>query len=207
MDGADERIDRYKGLADWWRDAEEVWLQNRSSEKRTLLDQLDYMHQLSSQFPIASWRVVYTKAGNHLAAAIVDDRTAVIDHKLYWAPMTSQTEADYLAAVLNAPTLNALVRPYQSVGAFGPRDFDKYMWQAPIPVFDSNDALHMRLVHLASEGFAAAAAVPLKSGESFQASRRRVREALEGAGIAKALDTAVHALLRPRVPGKAPADL
>ena len=81
MSGDDERIDRYPGLADWWRRAEQVWLENRSSDKRTLLDQVDYINQLSAQFPTPHIRVVYTKAGNYLTSAIVTDGQAVIDHK------------------------------------------------------------------------------------------------------------------------------
>jgi hypothetical protein len=196
MDGVDDRIDRYSGLASWWRQAEQSWLQHRTSERRTLLEQLDYMGQLSAQFPTAPWRIVYTKAGNHLTAALVTDSAAVVDHKLYWAPTVSRDEALYLAGVLNANALNELVRPFQSVGAFGPRDFDKYVWRAPIPIFEPNNALHMHLVSLASQGTAAAAAVELPSGEGFQRSRRTIRETLSTSGIAKALDEAVHAVLK-----------
>ena len=65
--------------------AEAIWTANRSSDKRTLLEQLDDMHQLSAQFPASPIETV-TKAGNTLCAAIVDDRATVIDHKLYWVP-------------------------------------------------------------------------------------------------------------------------
>jgi hypothetical protein len=71
MEGADDRIDRYPGLAAWWRDAEATWLQYRSSDKRTLIEQLDYMGQLSAQLPIARWRVAYTASGNTLAAVVI----------------------------------------------------------------------------------------------------------------------------------------
>jgi len=33
------------GLAAWWRRAEEAWLEHRSSDKRSLIQQLDYMKQ------------------------------------------------------------------------------------------------------------------------------------------------------------------
>jgi hypothetical protein len=74
--------------------------------------------------------------------AIVVDRTAVIDHMLYWAPTATLEEAQYLTAILNAPALNELAWPLQSVGAFGPRHFDKCVWQSPIPMFDPDNALH-----------------------------------------------------------------
>jgi N-6 DNA Methylase len=195
MDGASERIDRYPGLANWWRDAEALWMDHRTSEKRTLIEQLDYLHQLSAQFPVPSERVVYTKAGNSLAAAVVRDHDAVIDHKLYWARAETRAEAQYLTAILNAPILNELVRPYQSVGAFGARDFDKYVWRTPIPMFDAQHPLHERLVALASEGETIADAVALPPDIGFQAARRRVREALAEAGLAQTLNEAVGELL------------
>jgi hypothetical protein len=195
LDGSDERIDRYPGLADWWRNAETIWTAHRSSEKRTLLEQLDYMHQLSAQFPTSSIRVVYTKAGNTLCAAIVDDPATVIDHKLYWAPINSIDEARYLTAILNAPVLTEMVRPYQSVGAFGPRDFDKYVWQLPIPDFEPTSSAHTGLVALALEAEQAAEAVDLEAASGFQAARKLIRTALVEAGIANGLDAAVTALV------------
>jgi hypothetical protein len=193
--GDDERIDRYPGLASWWREAEAVWLANRSSEKRTLLEQLDYMHQLSAQFPVPNIRVVYTASGNTIAAAVIQDSAAVVEHKLYWAPVSSVDEARYLSAILNAPALTKLVAPYQSVGAFGPRDFDKYIWQMPIPEFDPTSDQHAELSNLASEAEAVATGVSLSGNDGFQAVRRRIRAALADAGVSVRLDAAVTALL------------
>ncbi|MFZ0168985.1 MAG: class I SAM-dependent methyltransferase [Candidatus Dormiibacterota bacterium] len=197
MASNNERIDRYPGLARWWRGAEEIWIANRSSEKRTLLEQLDYMHQLSAQFPIRPIRVVYSKAGNTLAAAWIQDATAIIDCRLYWAPTETLAEAQYLAAILNSTVLTTLVRPYQSVGAFGPRDFDKYVWQMPIPLFDPAKALHQHLVTLAGQAEAAARSVSLPTSGRFQAARRAIRQTLSVSGLATELDLAVKALLGP----------
>jgi SAM-dependent methyltransferase len=195
MHGEDDRIDRYPGLAEWWRGAEEIWLANRSSEKRTLIEQIDYMHQLTAQFPIAPWRVVYTASGNTLAAAVIKEHVGVIEHKLYWAPAQSREEATYLAAILNAPSLSDFVRPFQSVGAFGARDFDKYVWKAPIPSFDPKATLHARLAALATEAGEIASNVELPEGVGFQAARRLIREELAAGGISAMLDNAVAELL------------
>jgi hypothetical protein len=195
MDGTDERIDRYPGLASWWRKAEQIWIENRSSDKRTLIQQLDYMHQLRAQFPISPWRVVYTKAGNTLAACAINDHIGIIDHMLYWAPVASRDEARYLTAILNTPAINELVRPYQSVGAFGPRHFDKYVWRAPIPRFDHNKETHMRLIDLAIRAEEAVKQFELGDGGSFQAARRVIRSELANTGIAAELNTAVSELM------------
>jgi hypothetical protein len=138
---------------------------------------------------------VYTKAGSTLAAALVRDHSAIIDTSLYWAAVKSRDEGAYLLAVLNSALLNELVRPFQAVGAFGARHFDKYVWRAPIPTFDADDPLHRRLVTLAGEGEAVAASVELPANGGFQSARRRIREALTEAGIAHRLDEVVAELL------------
>lgn len=103
--GNDEQIDDYPGLAAWWRQAEQIWNANRSTDRLTLLGQLDYRHKLSQQIPRAAHRVVYTKGGIYLAAARVNDPSAVIDHKLYWAAVSGTDEARYLTAILNSDAL------------------------------------------------------------------------------------------------------
>jgi len=188
-----DRLDQYPGLAAWWRTAEKVWDRHRTSTM-TLLDQVDYRRKLAAQLPGLPQRVVYTKSGMYLAAAYVDDQRAVIDHKLYWAPVAGPEEGRYLTGVLNSDALLKLVRPLQGRGEHNPRDFDKYVWQMPIPLYDPTQPLHRDLVDLAERAEQVAAAVEL-STQSFQALRRRVRQALEADGVATDLDTAVHALL------------
>jgi hypothetical protein len=151
LHGDDEQLDLYPGLAHWWRSAEAVWSDNRSSGRLSLLEQLDYRRKLSQQFPAADHRVVYTKSGMYLAAAIVSDPTAVIDHKLYWGPATSVDEALFLIAILNSRTLTMAVRPLQPRGEHNPRDFDKHVFQLPIPLYDADDAAHRWLVELAMQ--------------------------------------------------------
>jgi hypothetical protein len=160
-----------------------------------LVEQVDYMRQLTSHIPIAPLRVVYTGSGNWLAAALISDRAAVIEHKLYWAPVRTVAEARYLTAVLNAPSLNEIVRPLMSRGAFGPRDFDKYMWTAPIPEYSSTDPAHQTLVGLAVEAESASAEVPV-DGHGFQKIRSLIRAQLATTGIAGRLDHALSAILR-----------
>jgi hypothetical protein len=194
--GADDRIDRYPGLAEWWRGAEDVWEANKGDANRlTLLGRLDFNGELSAQFPTSPFRITYTKAGNYLTAAIVSDPQAIIDHKLYWMGTTNQDEARYLTALLNAPALGDLIRPYQSVGAFGPRDFDKYVWYAPVPEFDPSNERHRHLVDLAEESEAVATGLTLPEGLGFQRARKLIRQALEGLGTAEAINAEFRALL------------
>lgn len=194
LDGRDERLDLYPGLADWWRRAEATWMAHRSSGRLTLIQQLDYRRKLSQQFPPPQHRVVYSKGGMYLAAAIVTDPGAVIDHKLYWAAAHDLAEARYLVAILNSTTLTKMIRPLQARGEHNPRDFDKYVWRAPIPLYDPDDPQHRSLVELAEEAERVALSVPL-AAVSFEAQRRHVRQALEAGSVGAAIDDAVAGLL------------
>jgi len=194
LHGKTEHLDLYPGLANWWRRAEDIWIQNRSSERLQLTERLDYHRGLSQQFPAADYRVVYSASGMYLAAAIVLDPSAVIEHKLYWGPATSLDEARFLTAILNSTILTMAVRPLQGRGEHNPRDFDKYIFQLPIPLYDPSDSAHELLVALAerSEQVAASVALPIVR---FEAQRRRIREALVEDGVSVDIDAIVKTLL------------
>ena len=128
-------------LAAWLNQAEDLWRQHGRG-RRTLLEQLDYYGQLSSQFPTPELRVVYAKAGILPAAACLKDSRGVVENKLYWAAPNSRQEAYYLVAILNSETARASVEHLQSRGQWGARDFDKVMLSLPIPPFDPRNALH-----------------------------------------------------------------
>ncbi|EQD49500.1 BseRI endonuclease, partial [mine drainage metagenome] len=146
LSGSDPKIDASPRLASWWREGENLWRQHRSPTTTTDLSAwLNYQNKLRGQFPIAPVRFCYTKAGNTMAAAVVTDAHAVIDHKLYWAACSSIDEARYLEAIFNSATLTTRVQPLQSRGLFGPRDFDKYVFQLPIPIYDPAQPAHLRL--------------------------------------------------------------
>ncbi len=138
-------------------------------------------------FPVPSC-VLFAEAGTNLAAAVVQDEEAIIDHKLYWAPADSLGEARYLCGLLNSAALLAGVRRFQSQGQWGARDFDKYVFNLPIPRFDENDELHRRIAAAAETAEEVAASVPSVEGEYFTRTRSRVRAALADHGVAAELE-------------------
>ena len=188
----------YPELSQWLERAETLWNENGRG-RRSFLEQYDYFGQLSKQFPIAAIRVVYTKAGTNLAAAVVRDETAIIDHKLYWAAAESPEEACYLCGILNSEALRAGVEQFQSQGQWGARDFDKYVFNLPIPKFDGNNPLHRELARLARTAEEVAETVSEEEGEYFTRTRKRVRSALAKHGIAAELE-----LLTERLLGRSP---
>ncbi len=195
LDADDPRLDLYPGLALWWRQANAVWDANKGASKLSLVEQINFRNKLALQLPAPPHRVVYTKGGQYLAAARLDDPRIVIDHTLYWAAVGSVEEGRYLATILNAPALTKLLAPLQPRGEHNPRHFDKLVWRLPIPIYDPAKKAHLELVALAEQAEEVAAATDLSAGNAFQAQRRLIREDLEKAAIAKAADALVTALL------------
>lgn len=194
LHGADDRIDSYPGLEKWWRGAEGVWDEHRSSERLTLIERVDYRHGLAAQFPLQTPRVVYSKSGMYLAAAIAP-ADCVIDHKLYWGTAANIAEARFLVAILNSDTLTMRVRPLQARGEHNPRDYDKYVWQVRIPIYEPTNELHERLVELAEKAERLIKTLELPEGKRFELQRRIVREALAASDIGKEIERRVSALL------------
>jgi SAM-dependent methyltransferase len=193
----DPDLDRWPGLAKWLSDANERWFEHRakSAQSVDLSGWFNYHGKLVSQAEtLGDLRVVYTKSGQYLAASLVDDPRAFIDHKLYWCRVSGPDEGRYLTAVLNAPALNERIAPLQARGEHNPRDIDKYVWALPIPRFRADAELHQRLVGLAVQAEEVAAGVDMASAR-FEHVRRNVREALVQSGIAGRLNEAVDSLL------------
>jgi hypothetical protein len=202
LDGESERIDEFPGLARWWREAFGTWETHKSPSSRlTFTEQLDFQGKLTKQRDSCQ-RIVYAKSGQHMAACRIDQPGAVIDHKLYWAAVSTRSEGMYLCAVLNSQPLMAAVAGLQSRGGFGPRHFDTYVFALPFPLYDPGNALHTELAALAARAEQVAAAVVLDDRWQFQKARRVVREALREDGIAGEIDRAVEEVLaeatRPR---------
>ena len=181
-------------LAQWLERTETLWNRHKRSAM-SFAERIDYHRELSCQFPVAPVRVAYTASGTYLAATTVCDELAVIEHKLYWTAAESVEEARYLCGVLNSEALRAGVARYQSRGQWGARDFDKYVFNLPIPLFDADTPLHRRLADAAATAEDVAGEVPPKEREHFTRTRRRIRQALAEHGVAAELEALARELL------------
>ena len=192
---AEEAIGKgYPRLARWLERTEALWDSHKPSDI-SFLGQCDYFGKLSCQFPVARVRVVYTKSGTIPAASVLQSLDTVIDHKLYWMAADSVDEARYLCGILNSETLRAGVEGYQAQGQWGPRDFDKYVFNLPIPRYDGASALHLNISEAAQTAEKVAALVAVKEGDYFVTTRKRIREALREHGIADTIENLVTTLL------------
>lgn len=188
------------GLADWWAQADTIWEKNKTAQsKLSFWENINYQSKLTKQLSGSNLRVVYTKSGTRLAAAIVRHPNVIIDHQLYWLPVKSFSEARYLTAVLNASVTTELVREYQSIGLFGGRHFDTYPWRLGIPSYEVGNPIHERLVTLSSACEEVAAGIQ-NHGQGFQKVRAAIRRELDAQGFSDQLDQAVTDLLESEEP-------
>jgi len=66
----------------------------------------------------------------------------------YFLETEKPREANYLAALLNSPTVDILIKPMQARGLWGPRDIHKKVWELPIPEFNPKGKAHLRLADI-----------------------------------------------------------
>lgn len=191
-------------LGRWLGEAERLWREHGRG-RMSFKEQLDYYGKLSAQLPPAPLRVVYAASGTIPAVAILRDRSAIVEHALYWVAASSDAEARYLCAVLNSETARARVAERQARGQWGARHFDKVMFELAIPQFDPAHALHRRLAEAAGRAEEVAAAVQLSESEHFVRTRGRIREALREEGVAQRIDALVTELLGGTVPPPDPS--
>ncbi|NIL43191.1 SAM-dependent DNA methyltransferase [Salinispora arenicola] len=194
LDGQHREIDRYPDLARWWRQAEELWLKHRSSDRLTLAGRLNFQNDLTGQLPGTALRVVYGKSGMHVSAALLEAPNGIVEHSLYWATVTSRSEGLYLLAILNSPALTELVRPLLPYGK-DERHIDKYVWELPIPTYDNTNPQHLRLAEIGQSEMNRIAALDLDISKNFVALRKLVRQHLLDSPDADELDVLVRELL------------
>ena len=139
-----------------WNNAAELYREAHKNQAiKDLYSNLNHLNKLTSQLGYlraaiagdGTVRVAYTTQGQP-TAAIIKDKQAILDHKLYQTICQSVDEACYLTAVLNSKGLTNAVVEFMTKGLYGARDFHKHGWKLPIPRYDANDPLHVPLSEL-----------------------------------------------------------
>lgn len=161
IDADESRRRGFLHLAQWLERAEKEWTNRRGAKAKrmSIYDRLNRYRGLTAQNPQVKYRVVYPMSATYLCAAVEEHETIAFsikgqsirvtgffaDYKLFAFETNSEQEAFYLASLLNAPIIDAYIKPMQSRGLWGPRDICKKVLELPIPQFDAKNALHQRL--------------------------------------------------------------
>lgn len=157
----------FMGLRNWLLQAEKVW-KNKRGEKADKVDLyawLNYQNKLTKQSSKAKYRILYNKDGTYLVACVVDNTTSALkidsvsiqvqgicaDDTTLHFDVDDRDEAMFLAAVLNAPTIDALIKPMQARGQWGERHIQKKVLELPLPKFNPKNKKHLELAALAKQ--------------------------------------------------------
>ncbi len=167
MGPAEARRRGYLHLGQWLDKAEREWVKRRSAKagRISALGWLDYRKKLTTQNPLAKYRVIYNTSGTFLTAAVVENdpiqfeidgqrvlaKGYVADTMTYSCELNTLDEALFLCALLNAPVIDKLIKPMQSRGLWGPRHIHKKVLELPIPQFSVENVAHYRLAELGKE--------------------------------------------------------
>ena len=193
-------------MRDRWQTISCLWDESkRPANKLNLLRRLDYHGELSAQL---AWqrnsgdrpvRLVYTQGGEP-TGALLEDREAVVESRLYWITCKDSHEAYYLLAIINSRALYEMATPLMPKGQFGARDLHKHLWKLPIPEFDPSDSLHT-VVSKAGEAASLAAATQLaqlrqqRDSVTVTIARRELRKWLRNSPEGQAVEDAVTSLM------------
>jgi hypothetical protein len=209
------------GLAEWLEQAQGFWKKHGKSES-DLLPYMNWQNKITRQRPVGGYRVIMNKSGTYITACVitvpeplkweVNDLSAqglIADNTTFYYDTNNADEAHYLASYLNAPAVDAAIKPYQSEGAFGAqsgggqRDICRRPFEVlPWPLYNPKDKRHQRLASLgrkAHEKVADWLATAPEKDRSAPTGKLRSRlraEVLES--LLKQIDELVDAVLADR---------
>lgn len=130
-------------------------LEQRSSLKRFQKGQAFYSLWSTGPYTFAPFKVLWREMGNTFAAAYIGsvstehggEKVVVPDHKLYFIPVETESEAAYLTGFLNAPTITKAVSAYAAQLSLG-ASVAEYL---NIPKFDETKGLMVAISNIARE--------------------------------------------------------
>jgi methylase of polypeptide subunit release factors len=150
-----------EGLSKWFAEAENVWRRVRAKKKDyNLYEWLDYEGKLTGQNLKAKYRVVFPgPSSTYLVSTVLPHerltikaedtriplRGLVIDHALLRYETEDENEAYYLSSMLNATTIDRIIKPFQSTGKGGAQNIHKKPLELPIPRYNQKNPLHREL--------------------------------------------------------------
>jgi hypothetical protein len=174
------------GLSAWLRKAEDVWRRHRKANV-DLLDYLNWQQKVTRQRPKGVIKLVYNAHGTNVCSCVIDATNVstwsvhdlpingfVAENVTYWYETQEPEEASYLCAVLNAPSVNKAIKPFQTKGAFGgqlgkgERDIHRRPFEVlPIPRYEKNDKRHRELARISERCHAKVAEVVADADEKW----------------------------------------
>ena len=207
MDAKEATREGWTYLSSYLEKVEKLW-DEKGTQKMTFKQRINYQKLLEKQFifdsedklllmdkPSKKLRVVYTAAGTHAVAVLLEGEEGVIDTKLYWTSVSSKNEGLYLEGILNSTSLIKRIRGLQSQGLWGPRDISRHLLKPYFSKYNSKDQLHKNIVECSKKIKQIAETVDLDPNWRFIKARQKIRERIQKEKSWKDLNLLVNELL------------
>jgi len=102
----------------------------------------------------------------------------IVESELFFYETNDEMEAHYLAAILNSNVVNEAIKPLQPRGLFGERHIQRRPFMLPIPKFNENKHLHVKLAELSKKCHVKVASIKF-TRKSTAGLRKEVRKPIE----------------------------
>ena len=157
----------YVGLYRWFKSAQKIWDNYKTDKAKErfprLIDRLNYNNLIEYQHPSNRYVVLYNATGKDITSCVIDKNNLptfringvilnfkgfIADVKTWVFETNSQDEAYYLSTILNSTLLSKLIKPFQPRGLYGARAIHRRPLEFPIPKFDENNEIHVKIASL-----------------------------------------------------------
>jgi hypothetical protein len=150
----------------WLVEAEGIWAERKKGSEAQAVELTAYLdnHANLTRQRLGRARLMYGGKGTHVRAVVVDTEQIlaevdavdaagfVFDMNMYYVDVDHESEAHYLAAIMNTPYVDDGIKATQTSGAWGARDIHRRPFEfAQIPEYDPGDADHVRLVEISRD--------------------------------------------------------
>ena len=134
----------------------EQWLRQRGSYRRYQAKQPFWSTLSTGPYTFSQYKVLWKEmSGSRFCTAyigpfndpVLGRKVVVPDHKLYFVPVSTLKEAQYLTGILNAPAIAAAIAGYAAQLSLGTSVIENLT----IPEFDSTDDRHSEISRIAGE--------------------------------------------------------
>ncbi|MFX1326820.1 MAG: class I SAM-dependent DNA methyltransferase [Promethearchaeota archaeon] len=137
-------LQNYPKALKYYEEIDTIYKKHKKETSRinSLFDNINYWNKLSKQINNKSFIVVYNASGSNLKAAVIynEKKKVIIGSENYYFSTNSESEAHYLAAILNAPILSKNIKLVKSS-----RHIHKRPFMLPIPIYNENNEIHKEL--------------------------------------------------------------
>jgi type I restriction-modification system DNA methylase subunit len=149
----EEPMAKYPLLARWLEKAEDSWNKGRKEKKKFNIYQwIDYSRKLTRQNPNKRYKIFYNKTGKDIVATVANIKKykgkLVLGEATIYFETDNGNEAYYLAAMLNSPAVNRVIKPMQAKGLWGERGIEKKVLELPFPKYSEKNANHRRIAEM-----------------------------------------------------------